>query len=92
LFKNDPLLHQAYKDTLDFRNIYEQTSREIGKEKIINWIQKIKLLNMTVFNTVANSLNDHLETILNVFIKRHTNAESFKSKQKKSIKIFPNLL
>lgn len=84
LFKNYPLLHQAYKHTLEFRNIYEETSREIAKEKIMSWIQKTKLLNMTVFNTVANSLNYHLETILNFFIKRHTNAnaESFNSKIK----------
>jgi transposase len=84
LFKNYPLLHQAYKHTLEFRNIYQETSRELAKEKIINWIQKTKLLNMTVFNTVANSLNYHLETILNFFIKRHTNAnaESFNSKIK----------
>ncbi len=84
LFKNYPLLYQAYKHTLEFRNIYEETSREIAKEKIINWMQKTKLLNMTVFNTVVNSLNYHLETILNFFIKRHTNAnaESFNSKIK----------
>ena len=84
LFKNYPLLHQAYKHTLEFRNIYEETSREIAKEKIMHWIQKTKLLNMTIFNTVANSLNYHLETILNFFIKRHTNAnaESFNSKIK----------
>ena len=84
LFKNYPLLHQAYKHTLEFRNIYEETSREIAKEKIMHWIQKTKLLNMTIFNTVANSLNYHLETILNFFIKRNTNAnaESFNSKIK----------
>ncbi|WP_207573274.1 transposase, partial [Flavobacterium psychrophilum] len=41
-------------------------------------------LNMTVFNTAANSLNYHLETILNFFKNRHTNAnaESFNSKIK----------
>ena len=79
LFKNYPLLHQAYKHTLEFRNIYEETSREIAQEKILNWIQKTKLLNMNVFNTAANSINYHLETILNFFVKRHTNAnaESF---------------
>lgn len=84
LFENYPLLHQAYKHVLDFRNIYEETSREIAKDKITNWISKTKLLEMTVFNTVANSLNYHLETILNFFIKRHTNAnaESFNSKIK----------
>ena len=84
LFKNYPLLHEAYKHTLEFRNIYEETSRELAKEKILNWIEKTKLLEMTVFNTAANSLKYHLETILNFFIKRHTNAnaESFNSKIK----------
>jgi transposase len=84
LFKNYPLLHKAYKHTLEFRNIYEETSRELAKEKILNWIEKTKLLEMTVFNTAANSLKYHLETILNFFIKRHTNAnaESFNSKIK----------
>lgn len=84
LFKNYPILHQAYKHTLEFRSIYEETSRELAKEKILNWIEKTKRLNITVFNTVANSLNHHLETMLNFFIKRHTNAnaESFNSKIK----------
>lgn len=48
----------------------------------MNWIEKTKLLEMTVFNTAANSLKYHLETILNFFIKRNTNAESFNSKIK----------
>ncbi len=84
LFKNYPHLHKAYKHTLEFRNIYEETSRELAKEKILNWIEKTKLLEMTVFITPANSLKYHLETILNFFIKRHTNAnaESFNSKIK----------
>lgn len=82
LFKNYPLLHKAYKHTLEFRNIYEETSRELAKEKLLNWIEKTKQLEMTVFNTAANSLKYHLEAILNFFIKRHTNAKSFNSKIK----------
>lgn len=84
LFANYPLLHQAYKHTLEFRNIYEQTSREIAKEQFLNWIEKTKLLKLNDFNTAANSLKYHLETILNFFINRHTNAnaESFNSKIK----------
>lgn len=84
LFENYPNLHRAYKHTLEFRNIYEQTSREIAKEQIINWIEKTKLLKLNDFNIAANSLKYHLETILNFFIKRHTNAnaESFNSKIK----------
>lgn len=84
LFRNYPLLHQGYKHTLEFRNIYEQTSREIAKEQILNWIEKTKSLKLNDFNTAANSLKYHSETILNFFIKRHTNAnaESFNSKIK----------
>lgn len=84
LFKNYPHLHQAYKHTLEFRNIYEQTSKELAKEQFLNWIEKTKLLKLNDFNTAANSLKYHLETILNFFIKRHTNAnaESFNSKIK----------
>ena len=84
LFENYPLLHQAYKHTMEFRNIYELTIREDARQKILDWIGKTKLLQMTIFNTVANSLNYHLETIANFFINRNTNAnaESFNSKIK----------
>ena len=84
LFENYPLIDQAYKQVMEFRNIYEQTSREKAKQEITDWIEKTKLLKMINFNTAANSLNYHLETILNFFINRHTNAnaESFNSKIK----------
>lgn len=84
LFENHPRLEQAYKHTLEFRNIYEQTSRGIAKEQILKWIEKTKELKLNDFNTAANSLKYHLETILNFFITRHTNAnaESFNSKIK----------
>ena len=84
LFDNYPLLHKAYKHTLEFRNIYEETNKDIAKQKFTNWIEKTKELNMTVFNTAANSLNYHLETILNFFNNRNTNAnaESFNAKIK----------
>ncbi|WP_317172580.1 transposase [Flavobacterium muglaense] len=47
-------------------------------------MEKTKLLKLNDFNTATNSLKYHLKTILNFFIKRHTNAntESFKSKIK----------
>ena len=84
LFENYPLLHKAYRHTMEFRNIYEMTIREDAKQKILDWINKTKLLQMTIFNTVANSLSSHLETISNFFINRNTNAnaESFNSKIK----------
>lgn len=84
LFKNYPLLHDAYKHTMEFRNIYEEQSKELAREKFLNWIEKTKLLKLNTFNTAANSLKYHLETILNFFTLRLTNAnaESFNSKIK----------
>lgn len=84
LFDNYPLLHKAYKHTMEFRNIYELTIREDAKQKMLDWISKTKLLQLTIFNTVANSLVYHLETIANFFINRNTNAnaESFNAKIK----------
>jgi hypothetical protein len=53
-----------YKHTLEFRNIYEETSRELTKKN-----SKLDRENQTIrndrFNTAANSLKYHLETILN---------------------------
>lgn len=84
LFQRYPLLHQAYKHTLEFRNIYEQKNGMLAREKFNQWIKDTKQLEMTVFNTAANSVKYHLETILNFFKNRFTNAnaESFNSKIK----------
>jgi len=84
LFKKYPLIHKAYKHTLEFRNIYEQTSKEKAQQMILEWIEKTKQLGLNEFNTAANSINYHMETILNFFINRNTNAnaESFNSKIK----------
>lgn len=84
LFQRYPLLHQAYKHTLEFRNIYEQKDGMWAREKFNQWIKDTKQLEMTVFNTAANSVKYHLKTILNFFKNRFTNAnaESFNSKIK----------
>ena len=84
LFKRYPLIQQAYKHTLEFRNIYEQKDKILAREKFNHWIEQTKQLKMNVFNTAANSVKYHLDTILNFFINRFTNAnaESFNSKIK----------
>lgn len=84
LFKEYPDIEQAYKHTLVFRNIYEQKDKNRAKEKFINWIKDTEKLKFNHFNTVANSVFYHLETIINFFNNRHTNAnaESFNSKLK----------
>ena len=48
------------------------------------WIKKIQDNEMKAFYTVANTVNNNLDNILNFFKNRHTNAnaESFNSKIK----------
>jgi len=84
LFKLYPSIEKAYKHTLAFRNIYEQKSKEEAKVKFKEWIEKTKELGLKNFNTAANSIMLHFDTILNFFDHRNTNAnaESFNSKIK----------
>ena len=84
LFREYPHLKKAYEHTLEFRNIYEQVNRGIAKEKFIHWIDKTHKLELKEFYTVANTVNNNLENILNFFVNRNTNAnaESFNSKIK----------
>lgn len=85
LFERYPLLHKAYKHTLEFRNIYEQQLKSAARDRFNRWIEDTAKLEMNVFNTAANSLKYHLETILNFFDNNrltNANAESFNSKIK----------
>lgn len=84
LFREYPHLKKAYEHTMEFRNIYEQFSMSMAKEKFIHWINKTHILEMKEFYTVANTVNNNLDNILNFFVNRNTNAnaESFNSKIK----------
>ena len=84
LFKNYPLLSQAYDLVVLFRNIYKSTSLCQAKIRFNHWIYEVVKSKIEVFNTCVNSLNYHLEDILNFFANRETNAnaESFNSKIK----------
>ena len=84
LFKEYPDLEKAYKHSLCFRNIFEEKDKNLARDKFNNWISETKKLNFQHFNIAANSVYNHLETIINFFDNRHTNAnaESFNSKLK----------
>lgn len=84
LFTRYPDLQHAYNHTLAFRNIYEDRDKESARKRFNTWITEIKELKIKEFNTVADSVEHHLEEILNFFINRNTNAnaESFNSKIK----------
>jgi len=89
LFSKYPLLEKASRTCgiIRFRNIYQNTHQENAKKQFVDWINEIQKTEISEFITAANSIphvRDHLETILNFFKHRNTNAnaESFNSKIK----------
>lgn len=84
LFERYPLLERAYKHILHLRGIYKNTERVKAQQELNEWLEKTKELEIKEFNTVANTLKDRAETILNFFVNRNTNAnaESFNAKIK----------
>lgn len=84
LFEKYPTIHQAYKLSVQFRNIYKNQSKHKAQVQFMEWKQLINKLKIEEFNTVTNSLEHHLPNILNFFDNRNTNAnaESFNSKIK----------
>jgi len=84
LFEKYPLLKTAYKLTLEFRAIYKTVSKIKALEQFDEWKKRVIESSIVEFNTVVNSLEYHLDNILNFFDNRNTNAnaESFNSKIK----------
>ena len=84
LFEKYPLLQQAYKLTLSFRNIYQNISKEKALLQFYDWKKNVVASKIEEFNTAVNSLEYHTENIFNFFDHRSTNAnaESFNSKIK----------
>lgn len=84
LFAKYPTLKSAYELTLCFRNIYQNTDKTTALIQFNQWKEKVIATKIEEFNTVVNSLEYHLENILNFFNHRSTNAyaESFNSKIK----------
>lgn len=84
LFGRYPELQKAYEHTLHFRNIYEQSNLQTARLKFNEWITKTYTEELKHFYTVANTVGNNLENILNFFVNRNTNAnaESFNSKIK----------
>lgn len=85
LFELYPELKTGYDLTMCFRGIYETSkTREEAHLRFEQWFQKVETSSFDSFITVAHYLHDHLETILNYFPDRSTNAsaESFNAKLK----------
>lgn len=84
LFSEYPKIKLAYDHVISFRAIYEHNTKESAKEKLLQWILESYEHECKQFNTVANSIQYHLDNILNFFNNRNTNAnaESFNAKTK----------
>lgn len=84
LFEKYPSLNTAYKFALQFRAIYKTTVKTTALEQFQKWKDKVEKSKIEEFNTAVNSLEHHLDNILNFFDNRNTNAnaESFNSKIK----------
>jgi transposase len=84
LFNRYPLLKKAYHLTLQFRAIYEGKCKVKALTQFKEWKNKVETANIEHFNTAVNSLEYHLDNILNFLNNRNTNAnaESFNSKIK----------
>ena len=83
-FEKYPELEKAYKHTMDLRNCYENRFKIDAMIAFKNWIDKTKKSEYQDFNTVANTIVNNYNNILNYFNNRSTNAsaESFNSKIK----------
>ena len=81
LFEKYPTLKSAYELTLSFRSIYKNFSKSQATTQFNEWKEKVTAMKIDEFNTVVNSIEYHLDNILNFFDNRSTNAnaESFNS-------------
>ena len=87
LFREYPILKEAYDLTMHFRGIYENTKwREKAKPKLEKWYSSVekRLERLPSFETPLETIRLNEDTIINYFEGRLTNAsaESFNSKIK----------
>jgi len=85
LFENCPQLKEAYGLNMGLTAIFNNcTNANTAIASIEDWMQKVIAFGHDAFNTVADTIKLHLETITNYFNSRATNAsaESFNAKVK----------
>lgn len=85
LFKRYPDLQEAYKISQELSSILSHSkNRMIAFKKLAIWYNKIERLGYKSFNTIARTIQNNYETILNYFDNKSTNAsaESFNAKIK----------
>jgi transposase len=84
LFKHYPILKVAYNHVMQLRSIYQNTNRDKAKDELESWLIHTNEIDIKEFRTVAYTIKSKMETILNFFKNRSTNAnaESFNAKIK----------
>jgi transposase len=85
LFERFPDISKAYDLTIQLSHIFTHTTDKIwGLTRLAKWHERVRQAGFKSFNTVARSIENHYETILNFFDNRSTNAsaESFNAKIK----------
>lgn len=101
LFRHYPSLKLGYEHVQELVSIYSLEDRSQAKKQLVQWIERTKnpsknnwndleIATLKTFQPTANSISYHLESILNFFNNRSTNAnaESFNAK----IKLFRSKL
>lgn len=85
LFRLYPNLKTAYDLAQQLGTIYRTVKdKGIGFTKLAQWYDQVEKTSFKSFNTVARTIQQHYQTILNFFERRSTNAaaESFNAKIK----------
>lgn len=85
LFGRYPALEKAYKLSRELGRVYQHTKNKgIAFTKLAQWHNDVEIAGFKSFNTVAKTIQNHYQTILNFFDNRSTNAaaESFNAKIK----------
>jgi transposase len=85
LFERYPLIKQAYELTQELSRIFTNTQEKIyGLTRLARWCELVEQSGFNTFNSVARTIYNHYERIVNYFDNRSTNAsaESFNAKIK----------
>ena len=85
LFPRYPELFKAYNLAIRLGNIFTICkSKQVAFKRLAIWYNDVEAAGIDAFRTVARSVQQHYESILNFFDNRSTNAsaESFNAKVK----------
>ena len=85
LFREYPDLEKAYNLAHSLKAIYSHTKdKGVAYTKLAQWYKKVEEAGFSSFNTIAETIQTHYQSILNFFDNRSTNAsaESFNAKLK----------